>query len=353
MKLLQNYIAKSVASAIAVVILVIVSLDGISELVQQLSAMKGAFNFLEVMVYVSLSLPSSVYDYLPLSSLVGCLIGLGMLAGSSELVVMRAAGVSLLQIIWAVMRPVLGYIFLGLFLGEFVTPFTDQYAESRKAIALGQTSALKSNHGVWNREGNEFMHFAALLPNGNLFGVSRFELDNEGRLLRVSYVKTAHFSDGHWQQQEGVTTEILPDQVRSNKFATQQWPSQLSPQLLQVLMLGAENLPLLRLYSYSKYLEQQGRDAKDFWLAFWKKALLPLAITSLVMIAISFIFGPLRQVAMGSRIFGGVMVGIIFRTTQDLLGPSSVLFGFSPLFAVLLPIAICGVIGMLLLRRSG
>ena len=62
MKLLQNYIAKSVASAIAVVILVIVSLDVISELVQQLSAMKGAFNFLEVMVYVSLSLPSSVYD---------------------------------------------------------------------------------------------------------------------------------------------------------------------------------------------------------------------------------------------------------------------------------------------------
>jgi lipopolysaccharide export system permease protein len=352
MKLLHGYIGRSVAGAIFIVLLVIVALQAISELVDQLGQMRGAYNFYEILIYVAFSLPTGVYDYLPLAALVGCLIGLGLLAGSSELVVMRAAGVSLLQILTSVMRPVLGFIMLGVFLGEFVTPFTDQYGESRKALVLGRDSAITSGQGMWNREGNEYMHFAALLPNGNLIGVSRFEFNDDGRLLRSSYAKTAEYQRGQWQERDGQYTELTPTQVNAGTFDVRAWASALNPTLLQVLMLGKDNLPMLRLFSYAKYLDEQGQDGKEFWLAFWKKALQPLAITSLVMIAISFIFGPLRQVAMGSRVFGGVMVGIGFRTSQDLLGPSSVLFGFSPFVAVLLPIALCAVIGMYLLRRG-
>jgi lipopolysaccharide export system permease protein len=55
---------------------------------------------------------------------------------------------------------------------------------------------------------------------------------------------------------------------------------------------------------------------------------------------------------MGYRIFSGVMVGILFRTSQDLLGPSSLIFGFPPFIAVILPIALCAMIGTILLRRS-
>ena len=352
MTLLHNYIGRSVAGAIFVVLLVILALQAISELVDQLGQMHGAYSFTEVLVYVAFSLPAGIYDYLPLAALVGCLVGLGILASSSELVVMRAAGVSLLQILLSVMRPVLGFIMLGVFLGEFVTPFTDQYGESRKALLLGRDSAITSGQGMWNREGNEYMHFAALLPNGDLIGVSRFEFSEEGRLKRASYAKTAEYQRGGWQERDGQFTELGATQIQAGTFDKRPWNSALNPTLLQVLMLGKDNLPMVRLYSYAQYLDEQGQDGKEFWLAFWKKALQPLAITSLVMIAISFIFGPLRQVAMGSRVFGGVMVGIAFRTSQDLLGPSSLLFGFSPLFAVLLPIALCAVIGLFLLRRG-
>lgn len=352
MNLLHNYIGRSVAGAIFIVLLVVLALQAISELVDQLGQMHGAYNFSEVLVYVAFSLPAGIYDYLPLAALVGCLVGLGILASSSELVVMRAAGVSLLQILLSVMRPVLGFIMLGVFLGEFVTPFTDQYGESRKALLLGRDSAITSGQGMWNREGNEYMHFAALLPNGDLIGVSRFEFTAEGRLARASYAKTAEFQRGQWQERDGQFTELGASKIQAGTFEKRPWDSALNPTLLQVLMLGKDNLPMVRLYSYAKYLDEQGQDGKEFWLAFWKKALQPLAITSLVMIAISFIFGPLRQVAMGSRVFGGVMVGIAFRTSQDLLGPSSLLFGFSPLFAVLLPIALCALIGLFLLRRG-
>ena len=173
MRKLNRYIARSVSGAILMVLFVIVALDGIASLVDQLGELKGSYTFLQAMIYVGLTLPSSVYEFLPFSSLVGCLVGLGILANSSELVIMRAAGVSVARITWAVMKPALVFIVAGLLLGEYVTPLTDQIAESRRAIAQGDQQALGSKHGLWSREGNEFMHFNAVQPNGKLFGVTR------------------------------------------------------------------------------------------------------------------------------------------------------------------------------------
>ena len=70
-------------------------------------------------------------------------------------------------------------------------------------------------------------------------------------------------------------------------------------------------------------------------------------------VAVSFIFGPLRSVTMGQRLFTGVLVGFVFQIVQDLLGPSSLVFGFSPLIAVLLPIGLLLALGAWLMRRAG
>lgn len=354
MKRINRYISLSVSSAIVLVLLVVVALDFISELVDQLGKVDADYTFKEAFVYAGLSVPSSIYDFLPLSCLVGCLIGLGVLASTSELTVIRAAGVSVRRLIFAVMRPIMMYIVLGVFLGEFITPITDQYRESRKAIKLGHKSALQGQRGVWNREGNEFMHFSAVMPNGKLFGITRLKFDDEGRLLSSTYVESAIYQGegSGWFVRNGVSSTVSEQDIATSKFDTDDWETEVSPKILDVLVLPPEDLPMKRLLSYAEYLERQNQDAQEYRLAFWKKALQPLATLSLVMIAISFIFGPLRQVTMGYRIFTGVMVGILFRTSQDLLGPSSLIFGFSPMVAVLAPVVVCMMIGAVLLKRS-
>ena len=55
---------------------------------------------------------------------------------------------------------------------------------------------------------------------------------------------------------------------------------------------------------------------------------------------------------MGFKIFAGVIAGIAFQTSQQLLGPSSVVFGFSPFWAVFIPAMVCIGIGLALLRRA-
>lgn len=353
MKHLRHYIAQAIWGSVAAVLVVIVSLDTISELVDQLGDLKNDYNFMEALIYVVLSMPSSIYQYLPLSSLVGCLIGLGALASSSELVVMRAAGVSVNQIIWCVARPVLVFIFFGAIIGEFIAPYSDQYADSRRALAQGHDKALQREQGVWNREGNEFMHFNAVLPNGKLYGVTRFVFDDEGVLKEARFANSAIYQQGNdWFEQDVNVTRFDDNEVHHESYATGIWESELSPTLLNVLVLDADDLPMQRLYTYATYLEKQSLDASEYRLAFWHKALQPLASLSLVMIAISFILGPLRQVTMGFRVFVGVIVGLVFQTSQKLLGPSSIIWGFSPMFAVLIPIVVCFVVGTIFLRKS-
>lgn len=352
MNALSRYVGGIVFSAIALVLFVILSLDLISDLIDQMGNMKGDYNLAEAAFYVLLYVPSSTVDYIPLSALVGCLIGLGMLASSSELTVMRAAGVSVSRIVWVVFKPVLIVVLVGALLGEFVAPYLDQYADSRRALAQGHTRALEREKGLWNREANEYMHFNAVLPNGKLFGITRYAFSDDGKLVSATFADSAIYQGDHWFEQEGKISYFEGSRVNTQTYASRRWDTELSPDILNVLVLEPDELPMKRLYDYSTYLDKQSQDSSDYWLAFWQKALQPLATLSLVIIAISFILGPLRQVTMGFRVFIGVIVGLVFQTSQKLLGPTSIIMGFSPVYAVLIPIVVCFFIGWLLLKRA-
>lgn len=349
---INRYVAQAVFSAVFMVLLVILSLDLVGTFIDEVGGLRANYTVREVLIYLALSLPGRIYEYLPYASLIGCLIGLGMLANTSELVVIRSAGVSVKRITWMVLKPVLLFIALGAVLGEFVTPYTDQLAESRKAVALGEPRAQISESGLWNREGDEFMYFNAVDPDGILHGVTRYQFDAEQRLLQSSFARQAVHKEGYWEEQDIAITRFNEDATETDQLARRRWETELSPNLLNIVALEPEALAIGSLYYYSNYLAEQGLQSGEYRLALWQKLLQPLATVSLVLIAISFIFGPLREVTMGQRIFTGVVFGIVFRLSQSLLGPSSLVFGFPPVIAVLVPIGVCALLGVYLLNRT-
>lgn len=356
MRLLNSYIFRTTVASILVVLLVISSLDILAKLIDELGNLTPKYTFGEALLYVLLGIPSSFYKYMPFAGLVGALVGLGSLASTSELVVMRAAGVSLLRLTWAVLKPVLWFIIAMLIFAEYVIPVADQYAENRRSSLLqGNNSALSSRGGLWNREGNLFMHFNTVQANGKLSGVTRYQYDDNQRLLTASFAKTALYINGEWREENVVETVFptgLKENIETHQYSFRPWKTELSPNLLTILIQDTDNLAITKLYEYSSYLDRQNLDNGQYLLAYWGKVLQPLVIISLVLVAISFIFGPLREVTMGYRIFTGVIVGIVFQLTQKLLGPASLLYGVTPLLAVLLPILFCFGLGLYLLART-
>ncbi|QJD60418.1 LPS export ABC transporter permease LptG [Pseudomonas sp. gcc21] len=353
MRRLDRYIGNSVLSSVLLVSLIVLGLDLLFAYIGELEDLEGGYGAVQALGYVVLTLPRRLYDLLPVAVLVGCLVGLGTLASNSELTVMRAAGVSVARIIGAVMKPLVVVMLGGVLLGEYVAPYTEGLAESRRAIAVGSGEAIKSK-GLWHREGNDFIHINAVQPDGQMYGITRYRFNDERQLQESSFAARATVQEDDWLLEDVRLTRFLETGLSEvDTLEQQRWDVGLSHELLRVVLLDPDVLPISGLWRYQQYLGEQELDSNAYWLSFWKKVFQPVTTAALVFVAISFIFGPLRSVTLGQRVFTGVLVGFSFRIVQDLLGPSSLVFGFSPLIAVLLPILVLILMGVVLIRRAG
>jgi lipopolysaccharide export system permease protein len=304
---------------------------------------------------VATKLPSTIYEYIPLASLIGCLVGLGMLATNSEVVVMRASGISLIRIVFMVFKPVLIFVLIAALIGEYFSPYLDQLADSRRDYLRKGESALDSSSGFWAREGSEFIHFNAVFPGGVLFGVTRYKLDDDRQLEEASFSSRATFNEteGFWVEENVSSTLFVEQQTYTRKWVTREWKTELTPEVLTLNILPADALSAGAISDHIKYLDERKADAAKYRLAFWEKVFQPLSILGLVLVGIAFVFGPLRQATVGYRVFIGVLFGISFKLVSDILGPLSIVFEMPPMLAILAPILICFAIGLVLLRRAG
>lgn len=354
MRKLDRYIGSTVFLAILAVLGIIAGLALLFAFIDELDDVEGAYSMWDALSYVGLTAPERIYELLPMAALIGCLVGLGTLASNSELTVMRSAGVSIRRIVWAVMKPMLVLMLIGLLVGEYLAPWSSSVAQANRSLAQSVGKAQSSKHGLWHRQGNEYIHINAVQPGGKLIGVTRYLIDDQERLLVSSFARQGLYQEeGYWQLEDIVYTELQARSSSVKQAATERWDVELSPQLLNTVIMDPEALPLSGLWRYASYLNEQGLNASRYWLAFWGKALQPLVTAALVLLAISFVFGPLRSVTLGQRVFTGVVVGFVFRIAQDLLGPASLVFGFAPLLAVLLPALVCALCGFWLLKRAG
>jgi len=353
MKLLDRYIGKVVLASIGLVVLVVVGLDLLFALIDELQNLEGSYQALQAMQYVLATLPKRIYEFISLSVLIGCLLGLGMLANHSELTVMRAAGMSVMRITYAVVKPALVLVCIGVLIGEYLVPYTESYAQSQRAVAQSGNEALKSKHGHWHREGNTFMHFNAVLPGGVLYGVTRYRFDEQRQLKQSSFARKAIFQGDHWVLQDIRIADLHGDHAQQREQAAMRWDTELTPAVLNVVVVKPEDLSIRGLHTYTNYLTEQGLNAKKYLLAYWKKILQPVAAVVMVLVALSCIFGPLRTVTMGFRIFSGIILGLLYKYTEDFLGPASIVFGFDPMFASLVPILLFALLAAMLLMRVG
>jgi len=352
MRLLDRYIGRTVFAAIFMVLLIIVGIDVVSAFIDESGDVSESYGFMDIMAYVLLTIPGRLYEYMPFAALIGCLVGLGQLASASELIIMRSAGVSIARLVAIVMKAALLVALAGFLLGEYVAPRAEQLAQSQRAMAQNPGEGVAGRYGIWNREGNSFLHFNAMESETVVHGVTLLQFDDRRRMQSALRAQRAVHVGDHWQLEQAVKTDFSSWETMQTRHETLRWDTGITPQLLVMEVVAPERLPLPDLYRYGRYLQQQGLDSDDFELALWRKLLQPVSIAGLVLVAIAFIFGPLRDGTMGLRIFVGVLVGVVFQISQDLLGPASLVFGFSPLYAALAPILLCLAAGLVLLART-
>jgi lipopolysaccharide export system permease protein len=354
---IDRYISKVVLGGILLVFTVLLCLDILFSLIDQLDDMEQDYQVLQVIWYTLMSTPTRLYEYIPIATLIGCLAGMGMLANTSELTAIRAAGLSVYRIIGALTLPLTLVMLLGLALGEYAVPYLERTSNTYREIAQGGNDVHDNKDiGYWHKESNTYMRFNAIEPSGIIHGITLYLTNPDQRITAYITAKKATYRLETGWILEQVEETLFNDDLR--EFTRKQidqtaWQTALTPENLKFVAQSPAYMAMSTLYRYADYLEKEGIKADEYRLAFWKKIFQPLSILALILVGASFIFGPLRSVTMGQRLITGILVGIGYKFSVDLFGPAGVVLGISPMLANLMPIVICAAIGLWLLRRVG
>ena len=335
---LNFYISRTVLGAICLVVLVFFGLVLFVNLIGELGQTgKGNYHFIQAVSYVLLTLPLLIYQIFPTTVLIGVLLGLGTLASHSELVVMRASGMSLKRIATTVLLASLVLIVVVTFIGEVIAPAMARYANNQKNLEQNKGQLISTVSGVWLREDNAFFHIVSIPSSHQVYGVTRFQFNKAHRLVTASQAVSGKLENNHWVFYN-ITTSVIGDHhLTQKKQASVIWPLRFN--LHQFTVVDPTTLTLDELQQQIKYGRMSGVNTSRYQTTYWRRVLQPLTTLIMVLVALPFIFGPLRTVSIGLRLLVGITVGLVFFILNELLTSFGMVYQLSPLVSALsLPI---------------
>ncbi len=353
MRILDAYIGRVITSTTFITLMVFVSVSGIIKFVEQMGDVgRGDYELAHAALYVLYAVPRDVEIFFPMAALIGGLIGIGMLASNSELVVMQAAGLSKLNIVKSAMKTATLLIVISMAVGEWLAPAGEASARELRAQAISGGSLISSKNGVWAKDGDYFVHIAEVEDQGTLNKVQVYRFDANLKLDSWLSADSAVYSDGAWQLKNVRDTAIEESQIREVQHQTMAWKSSLTPEKLGVVTVKPESLSVQGLISYLEYLSQNQQDQSRYLLAFWRKIMQPITVAVMLLVALSFIFGPLRSVSMGARIMMGVLTGLLFHITNQVFGSLSLVYQLPPALGAIMPSVLFVSVALFLMKRK-
>lgn len=352
MKLLDRYIANNVLSAIALVTLMLAGLQVFILFVNQLDDLgKADYGIVQAGIYVLLQMPYQVYLFFPMASLLGCLIGLGIMANNRELVVMRAAGMSIGQVTLAVLKAALLVILVVTVVGETLIPRLAYFANDQKMQALSGGQTLRTASGVWLRHKNDFISIGTILPDDTLQQVFQFRFDEQHHLRLARKITRIEHINGQWQAFDIGETLIHKDKTEARHLDSMPWDVSVKPSILSVSTSEPDEMTINELRRYLRAQKNSHQTALNFQLAYWQRLVQPLTTVVMMILAIPFIFGPLRSSTMGSKLLTGATVGFGFHIINRFFGPFSQVLQWPPELAAIGPTLLFALLGLFLMRR--
>ena len=351
MKTFDRHIFRHVLLTACVVLLAFSLLISVFALIDEL---KGEYSFADAAWYVLLTTPRRVYELLPFVVFLGVLISLGSLANNSELVVIRAAGMSTARLFGSVCIPALTLLGAGAAVGEYVAPQLEESAEAYKTKVRYESDTVQIYGGYWYREGGLYMTVDAVRDDGELLNVRQYWRDDAGLLERTVAAASASYvpAEGHWLLRDVTETVLLGDRTRTRQSEQEVWTGQVNPAMLSVrVLVDPPKLGMAALIEQIRYMQREGLNANAYEVAFYNKAFMPLGVLGLCLLALAFVLGPMRQMGFGVRLSIGVIAGLIFKYLQDLFAPMSQVYDLSPAVAVLVPIVVCWLVAGFGIRR--
>lgn len=334
-----RYLSREIYAAVALVLLAFLGLFAFFDLVNELDDIgKGGYMLHHAAIYVAMIMPGRVYELMPIAVLIGTLYALTTLARHSEITVLRASGLSTRRLLSGLL--VIGSVFVVLtfVFGEYLAPPAERAAQQWRLAATRSMVSQELRTGLWVRDGRRFVNVRSVLPDTSLQGVRIYEFDERAALVSISEAESGAYdgSDG-WRLRKVAQTRFSDGGTSTISLPEMVWNSELTPEVLSVLMVVPERMSVSTLYSYIHHLRDNNQKTTRYEIALWKKLAYPFAAFVMMGLALPFGYMQTRMGGVSLKVFSGIMLGVGFHLLNGLFSNLGVINGWVPAVAALTP----------------
>ena len=361
MKVITRHLTKEILSSCLLLLLGLMLLFAFFDLVKQAGYIGSNYSIWTAVKLAILILPTRAYQVLPIAVLLGAVYTLSRWARDSEFTVLRTSGLSPWLLARMLFVPGILMVVITYALGEWLAPTTYQMYGTMQAQALNRSvSARGYASGVWLKDIYRDNHDAVL--NVRFLNVSDFKPGKEvrtgswrvfeftpdqKRLLRIIHAKSGAYVDGRGWRLDNVVVKTLPpvaidatamvENATTLSYPEMVLPSQMKPDVLGVLSIKPEYMSAHGLWMYIEHLKETKQTADRYSVTMWNKVFYPLAIFAMLALAMPFAYLNVRSGGMSLKIFGGLMIGIVFYALNNVFSFLGVINTWPPFMSAILP----------------
>jgi len=260
-----------------------------------------------------------------------------MLARSSELVVTRAAGVS----VWRLLSPVLiSATLLGIFAFAVYNPLASAFTEKfdvleQRYFDRSSSRLAVSGKGLWLRQGGEQGQTVIRAQHADstierLEDVTIFQFDRMDRLYRRINAETAILGDQVWnltgvlrwnlsdRQETDIETSMA--EMRATSLPEMNIPTELTAERIQDSFAAPETISFWELPEFIALLDESGFSSSRHRLHWLRLAAQPAVFVAMVLIGAVFSMRHQRFGGLGYMALATVIAGFGYFFLSDIAG---------------------------------
>ena len=354
MNILDRYLYRVVLLYTGMAMAVLLTLGALFLFISQQSDIGiGSYTAADAFLFTMLNLPQQAFELLPIGALIGALMGLGHLASGSELVITRASGVSVWRIAWPVGLAGLTLTLIMYGIGEYAAPRMAQLAKREKTTSKLADVSFAGSSSAWVKDGNLILRVQTGEVDRAFGGVSLFQLDGPTKLRSIQRAARISVADpGSWRLHNVATSRFSDDRVQGSLVGETTMESTVNPEFLGLAAADPGMLTLRGLASYIDHLRRNSLETASYEIGYWSRIARLFAVIVVTLLALPFVFGPLRTTGAGTRTVIGVMLGVVFFLITRTIENGGQLFGLDPLLVGWLPTCAIGLCTLVAIART-
>jgi len=360
MKVLRRYFSSEIYQAVLFVLIAFLALFAFFDMMGEVRYIgRGAYQLEHALFYVTLGLPAYAYQILPIAALIGTIYVMAHLAARSEFTVMRVSSLSMLGAIRLLLRIAVVLALLTFLIGEFIAPRASDYAENFRRKIMGAAISAEFRSGLWAKDvlrnteskaiiGSRFLNARKIEVDGTLRDVRIYEFDPEMHMRsQISAERARFLSDGQWQlfkvQELRLPAAGLKDieglrpEVANRYLETSVMRSDITPDIMAVLVTKPEKMSAVDLAAFSRHLAENKQRTERYDIALWSKLLYPFAVFVMMALALPFGYMQVRSGGLSLKMFVGIMIGVSFQLLNSLFSHVGLLNNWPPMATAALP----------------